>query len=712
VRPRLRPLVLGLAVVIAAASGACRRTGAASGNTSASATARTPQRYEVVDSVYDGKLQNGWQDYGWAPRDVGKGPASVDFGKWGGWILAKPNLEGRYGALVFRAKTPVGEAEFLEVRVESPTQTVFPRIKVRAEHRLDVGDGWVEVLVPMKELDPDGIPFDRVVFRAFRDTPNQRTLLDKIALTKADLAAEAAAQAEVLKGAKPLNVTIDCRGRPRRISPWIYGAAWEASKKGDHVFRMGATARRWGGNTTSRYNWQIHAWNTANDWFFENVDIKPHDAFLAENAEHKVTTALTVPTLGWIAKDTTSYSFPVAVFGAQQKTDEWKKDAGNGNKADGKPIDPGPPSRTSIAASPDMVGGWVAALEKDTGKPIAIYILDNEPALWNSTHRDVHPEPLGYDELLDKTIAYGSAVRKSAPNALIAGPAEWGWPAYQYSAKDAKAGFFLKPDRRAHGDVPLLAWYLQKLKEHEAKTGVRVLDLVDLHFYPQGEGVFSDAADAKTAALRWRQTRGLWDPTYTDESWIKEPVMLLPRMKDWIDKNWPGRGIMIGEWSFGGEGHMSGALATAEALGRFAQYDVRAAFYWTAPPDGSPSFWGFRAYRNFDEKGGRFQDFLIPATVPTGASVFASRDEAGKHVVAIVLNPSPDAAFNVTVDASSCGALGERRVYTYAGGSKGFTKGASAKGEEKPFKETLLPYSITVFDLDLAGSLPTITEAP
>ena len=65
--------------------------------------------------VYDGKLQNGWEDWGWSTRDFKSGPASVDFGKWGGWILAKPKIAGRYGGLVFRMKPPEGEAELLEV---------------------------------------------------------------------------------------------------------------------------------------------------------------------------------------------------------------------------------------------------------------------------------------------------------------------------------------------------------------------------------------------------------------------------------------------------------------------------------------------------------------------------------------------------------------------------------------------------------------------
>ena len=55
---------------------------------------------------------------------------------------------------------------------------------------------------------------------------------------------------------------------------------------------------------------------------------------------------------------------------------------------------------------------------------------------------------------------------------------------------------------------------------------------------------------------------------------------------------------------------MSGALATAEALGRFAQFGVTSAFYWTYPPENSPAMWAFRAYRNFDGKGGHFLDWF------------------------------------------------------------------------------------------------------
>ena len=123
--------------------------------------------------------------------------------------------------------------------------------------------------------------------------------------------------------------------------------------------------------------------------------------------------------------------------------------------------------------TPEDAAAWVtkikAADAKRGHKVVFEYILDNEPALWDSTHRDIHPEGSTYDELLEKTIAYATAIRKADPDAIIAGPAEWGWPGYFFSAKDAKAGFKSKPDRRAHDDEPLLAWYLRKLARAEAQ---------------------------------------------------------------------------------------------------------------------------------------------------------------------------------------------------------------------------------------------------
>ncbi|HEY3449725.1 MAG TPA: glycoside hydrolase family 44 protein [Myxococcales bacterium] len=718
-KPTCAGWVLASFVAVAPFLACCTRAGA---EVPALAGLRAPLAATLPREVlYDGGLGDDWKDYGWAPRELGTGPAQLDLSEHGGWIVAHPGLKGRFGALVFRYRAPAAVGDFFEVRLDTPGPSVFPRVKPTASHRADLGEGWSEILISMAELNPRGAPFDRVVLRSYRTIPGNRVEIDKLALTVLEGAA-ASDPGAVTTGttAFPARLAVDCRAPAKPISPLIYGIAYDArlDPKESHQFQLGATARRWGGNITSRYNWELgNAWNTGNDWFFRNVSFgKPgftYDDFLRDNQQHRFATALTVPMLGWVAKDRESASFPVSQHGRQRRTDPYQGDAGDGFTPGGDAIPPGPPTRTSVAMSAADVGRWVAAIrEKDRARGVRSvehYILDNEPALWNSTHRDVHPEPLTYDELLEKTLAYGSAVRRADPEGVIAGPAEWGWPAYFFSAADAVAGFRSKPDRRAHGDVPLLQWYLRKLAEHEVTTGEGLLDVVDVHFYPQGDGLqhgTGGRTDPDTNARRIRATRALWDPSYVDESWIGEPVKLIPRLQEWIDQEYPGRKISIGEWSFGAENHPSGGLALAEALGRFGQQGVDSAYYWTYPAKDSFAFQAFRAYRDYDGKGARFLDFSLRTRASEGTSVFASRDASGKRLVLVALNFDPDKPAEASLELEGCGAATVRRSFTMRSDAPVLAQQARASPVEKPLD--LAPYSVNVYELELTRPLAEI----
>ena len=511
-------------------------------------------------------------------------------------------------------------------------------------------------------------------------------------------------------GTVPVGVAIQCDAASHRISPLIYGIAEQPMHHDAAQWQLGATARRWGGNHTSLYNWQLgNAWNTGKDWFFKNVDFDgkagpAYQRFIEEDRAHGLATALTIPIIGWAAKDTSSYSFPVSVYGPQQATAPENPDIGNGVSPSGKPLTPGSPERTSVVMPPESIGRWVSAIRAaDGARGVQMYILGNEPMLWNETHRNVHPKPTSYDELLSRTIAYASAVRKADPGAVIAGPALWGWPAYFGSAVDHDAQP-RHPDRDRHGGTPLLPWWLGQIAAHEKSNGQRLLDVVDVHFYPQGEGMGlgkSGETDPDTAARRIRSVRALWDPQYRDESWIGEPIELIPRLKAWIAEKHPGLGISIGEYNFGAEKDMSGGLAVAEALGRFGQQGIRAAFYWDYPPLGSPAYFAFLAYRNFDGKGGRFLDYSVPATSDDQRlSVFASRSADGKHLVIVLLDLDPSTAIAASLDATGCGRVSRQRRFVYRRGAPGFAPATPAS--RKGALELALPaYSMTVLDLQL-----------
>jgi hypothetical protein len=488
-------------------------------------------------------------------------------------------------------------------------------------------------------------------------------------------------------------VTVEWDKPARPISEHIYGVA---GGKPEDLKRWGVASVRWGGNRSSRFNWKLGVDSAAHDWFFMNGG-KP----LPPGAENPWLSAaksnhaagrdlyLTIPCLGWVAKDGTSWGFSVKKYGPQKAAEQWHPDAGNGLRPDGSPVAGNDPRDTSVEAPPGFIAEGVAPLAglQGVGGRRVIYALDNEPTLWHSTHRDVHPVPVGYDELFDFAVRYGEAVRKADPKALIAGPATWGWMDLYWSAADSpKNGH---ADRKAHGGAPLVAWYLGKMAEHERKTGRRLLDILDVHFYPQAPNVFGGGkTDAKTAELRLRSTRSLWDPTYREESWISqvspEPVRLIPLLKGWIAEKYPGTKLCLGEWNWGGADHASGALAAAEALGVFGREGVDYAYIWTTPEGTQRAAWDI--LRDYDGKGGRFGDRGLKAASdkPERLSAFAARaGDAGPWTVLLINKDLSDpATATVSVPAGTAGSPGSARapavfLWTSADGLKPAGPGAA-----------------------------------
>jgi len=488
--------------------------------------------------------------------------------------------------------------------------------------------------------------------------------------------------------AAAVNVSVDLTANVHPFSPRIFGVAYGDAARNA---QMGYTVDRWGGNSTTRYNWQVDFHNTANDYYFENIPDctaptcigtppagNSADTFLSGAFSAGAQPLLTIPTIGWTPRSDSAKQHPytvgfsVAKYGAQQSVDPWDTNAGNGYYANGTSITGNDPADTSVAASPSFEQAWIAHLQSAFGTAanggVKFFTLDNEVMLWNSTHRDVHPAPPTYDEIWNKTVAYAGAIKQQEPNALVTGPVTWGYCDLFGSAADNCVD---GTDRQNHGGLAFVAWYLQQVCAYQAQYGVRLVDYLDLHYYPQGTNVsLSDADDPTTASLRLRSLKELYDPAWVSESWIADlgdadnnhydKPDLIPRARAWIAQYCPGTRLAITEYNWGNDNTVSGAVAQAEALAIFAREGVDLATRWIAPVANTQAEKAFAIFLDYDGAGGRVQGDSVGATSANvdqvgayafhgnaRAFVLLTNKDTVAHDVALSFNTSHSAAWKL-----------------------------------------------------------------
>jgi alpha-L-arabinofuranosidase len=141
-------------------------------------------------------------------------------------------------------------------------------------------------------------------------------------------------------------------------------------------------------------------------------------------------------------------------------------------------------------------------------------------------------------------------------------------------------------------------------------------------------------------------------------------------------------------------------LAVVEALGRFGQQGLDAAFLWGDVKEGTPSYWAYRAYRNFDGKGARFQDVSVATREIDGVSLFASRNAEKTKLVLVVVNRDQTSKVTSRISLQGCGAARSSRLFSYAENAAGLTAGPS-QVSNGTLSATLEPFSFAVVEVEL-----------
>ena len=111
------------------------------------------------------------------------------------------------------------------------------------------------------------------------------------------------------------------------------------------------------------------------------------------------------------------------------------------------------------------------------------------------------------------------------PEALVFGGVGYGWNEFR-SLQDAP-GWTSSPSHPGGdqgGELHYYEWLLQQVAVEEAAQGRKLMDVLDLHWYPEAQGggvrITENNNSSAVVAARVQAPRSLWDPTYTETSWI------------------------------------------------------------------------------------------------------------------------------------------------------------------------------------------------
>ena len=505
-------------------------------------------------------------------------------------------------------------------------------------------------------------------------------------------------------GAGPA-LTVDAGRETHPINPYIYGMNdWYLALTPSIERAANLPVERWGGDQTTRYNYLLDTSNSAADYYFENSpgatsgypDTSIFNAQVAMDRSTGTRTMATVPLVRWTPQRNNACSFSVAKYGAQTKFDPGRPDCGNGVLLNGSQV-VNDPNDTSSPIDQTFDAGWVEYLVGKFGDAasggVAIYELDNEPEWWDSTQVDVHPSPLTYDELTNDGLAYAQTIKDNDPTAEVSGPVLSCWLCFFYSKLDIETGW-ASPcncangnpvDRLAHGDVPLVEYYLQHFAAYEARTGVRLLDYLDLHTYFAADNLaFSLGGDTSAQQARLNSTRVFWDPAYTDPNFTDPnnrtssapPVspQMIPLARSWVAKDYPGTKVAFTEYNWGGTDSVNGALAQADLLGIFGSYGVDMATLWwntynaqTAVAEQIPLLMAFEVYRNYDGKNSMFGDIALGSTSADQSrlSVYGALRSTDKAVTVVVINKSYG-DLTSTISLANVAPGGPAKVFLYS----------------------------------------------
>ena len=397
-----------------------------------------------------------------------------------------------------------------------------------------------------------------------------------------------------------IDITVDANAGIKKISPYLYGRNIDKISDGDAEVTEEESAfinqmleagihmlRANNGNNATRYNWR-HKMTVHPDWY---NNVYSHDwAITAQKVLDKMpgVDAMYAFQLTGYAASSTDYNFPDWNWKQEHgtyATQTFDLAGGGEVSEDGKTlIKAGDPSLYNMEWPADstvaIIPHWKDELKFDMSR-FKYWSMDNEMEIWRGTHSDLDL-PVTGDFLVERYIDVAKKARAQWKDIKLTGPVaanEWQWCSVSsYNKEDRPKG----EDR----NYCWLEYFIMKVAEEQKKSGVRLLDVFDIHWYPTEKDyesrvnwhrVMFDTTYNYPGANGIKMVGGNWDNKITKE-------YIFVRINQWLEKYFgKDHGITFGitETSIIDNDPMVTALIYASFLGTMQDNGVEIFTPWT-----------------------------------------------------------------------------------------------------------------------------------
>ena len=473
-----------------------------------------------------------------------------------------------------------------------------------------------------------------------------------------------------------IDITVDANAGIKKISPYLYGRNIDKISDGDAEVTEEESAfinqmleagihmlRANNGNNATRYNWR-HKMTVHPDWY---NNVYSHDwTITAQKVLDKMpgVDAMYAFQLTGYAASSTDYNFPDWNWKQEHgtyATQTFDLAGGGEVSEDGKTlIKAGDASLYNMEWPADstvaIIPHWKDELKFDMSR-FKYWSMDNEMEIWRGTHSDLDL-PVTGDFLVERYIDVAKKARAAWGDIKLTGPVaanEWQWCSVSsYNKEDRPKG----EDR----NYCWLEYFIMKVAEEQKKSGVRLLDVFDIHWYPTEKDyesrvnwhrVMFDTTYNYPGANGIKMAGGNWDNKITKE-------YIFVRINQWLEKYFgKDHGITLGitETSILDNDPMVTALIYASFLGTMQDNGVEIFTPWT---------WGDGMYETVHlfSRYGHPNRVQSTSSNDSLVSAYSSISNKGDSLTVIFVNRAEKDAQEINLDLANFASDGTVKTLT------------------------------------------------